>query len=370
MELKLRIYFLILFLSPLSLFGQEIITIGHKSELHSNILNEDRPYWVYLPPEYNDPDYGKASYPVIYLLDGDANFYTLVAIQKTFTRGMYNNMPECIIIGIPNTDRTRDMTPSKSLMKHNGKDMFTNSGGGENFTSFLTKELRVSIDSLYRTTGYNILIGHSFGGLFAMNTLIHHTNAFNAYIVLDPSLWWDSRKVYNEAASIWRNKDFRKTSLFIAMARDEDRPDDQQKHSKTIHEFCSQILHSAPHNNLNVSWKYYEDEDHGTIIMPGIFDALRTIFTGIELPVKKLPYDPGLIKEYYSKLSFRLGYNFIPDETLVDNLGKYTLSVGQYDSAIEIFNLNLNNYPDSKNAIKSLSEAQQEKEVNSIKTSK
>lgn len=111
--------FIVIF--PLLISAQESIVIGHKEKLYSETLNEERNYWIYLPPSYQDNNYGKASYPVIYLLDGDTHFTTAVAIQKTFTRGMYNNMPECIIVGILNTDRSRDLTPSKSSFKHNGK---------------------------------------------------------------------------------------------------------------------------------------------------------------------------------------------------------------------------------------------------------
>ncbi|MFV0521903.1 MAG: alpha/beta hydrolase-fold protein [Mangrovibacterium sp.] len=49
--------------------------------MHSVILNEDRAYWVYLPDGYKK-DLNK-SYPVLYLLDGDRNFYSLVAIEKS-----------------------------------------------------------------------------------------------------------------------------------------------------------------------------------------------------------------------------------------------------------------------------------------------
>ena len=106
--------FIVIF--PLLISAQESIVIGHKEKLYSETLNEERNYWIYLPPSYQDNNYGKASYPVIYLLDGDTHFTTAVAIQKTFTRGMYNNMPECIIVGILNTDRSRDLTPSKSSL--------------------------------------------------------------------------------------------------------------------------------------------------------------------------------------------------------------------------------------------------------------
>lgn len=352
--MKRLLIFLLAF--PFVLSGQKTIGIGEKHSLHSSLLNEERPYWVYLPPEYNDGNYGKAHYPVIYLLDGDTNFSLLVAIQQSFTRGMYNNMPECIIVGLPNTDRARDMTPSRSSVKHQGKDLFKNSGGAENFTAFLATELRREIDSTYRTNGYNLLIGHSLGGLFALNTLVHHTGLFNAYIALDPSLWWDSRKVYREAEAIWKTTDFGNCSLYIAMAKDEDRPDDTQQHSKTIASFCHSVLTSAPDNRLHAAWKYYEGEDHGTILIPGIFDGLRTIFRGIQLPVKQLPDHPELIAEKYAVLSERLGHPFLPDESLVDNIGKYALSIGRKESAIEIFTYNLKNYPDSANAKKRLEE--------------
>ncbi|HMM04117.1 MAG: alpha/beta hydrolase [Prevotella sp.] len=357
--MKKLFYVLLITLLSSNLLAQDNICIGQKFSMHSLALGEDRPYWVYLPPKYDDARYGKASYPVIYLLDGDTNFMALAAIQSTFTRGMYNNMPECIIVAIPNTDRARDLTPTRSSLKHNGQDLFTNSGGSSHFTSFLTSELRNTIDSAYRTNGYNMLIGHSFGGLYVVTTLVRHTGSFNAYIALDPSLWWDNKVIYKEAQAIWNKTDFEKRYLYIAMAKDENKADDIQKHSETIDRFCTEVLKSAPGNNLNGAWKYYEDENHGTILMPGMFDALRTIFDGIELPVKEIPENPGLIEEYYGKLSERLGFTFIPDENLIDNIGKYAVSVKKTENAIKIFEYNLKNYPDSPNAKKSLSETRE-----------
>lgn len=346
---------LTLILVSITTKAQEDIIIGEKYTIHSDIMNEDRTYLVYLPDSYKEPDYGKAYYPVIYVLDGETNFLTTVTIQKTFTRGMYNTMPECIVVGVVNTNRTRDMTPSKAVWLYNDKELFADSGGSEYFTDFLTKELRPLIETTYRTNGYNMLVGHSFGGLFAMNTLVHHTNTFNAYIVLDPSLWWDNRKVYNEAKEIWSNTNFEQRSLYIAMANNKDKTDEEQKHSKTIKEFCDSILYSAPENKLNVNWKFFESEDHGTILMPAIFDAFRTIFEGITLPVKEIPSNPQIIWKKYDKLSQRLGYTFIPDEVLLDNIGNYAITVGEKNGAKEIFKYEKKYYPDSKKASDNLS---------------
>ena len=35
------------------------------------------------------------------------------------------------------------------------------------------------------------LLGHSFGGQFALFTLLDHPGFFSRYLVVSPSLWWD-----------------------------------------------------------------------------------------------------------------------------------------------------------------------------------
>jgi predicted alpha/beta superfamily hydrolase len=49
--------------------------------LYSTVLQEDRSYWINLPEHYNMDT--KQRYPVVYLLDGDSFFHSLVGIRKT-----------------------------------------------------------------------------------------------------------------------------------------------------------------------------------------------------------------------------------------------------------------------------------------------
>lgn len=354
--MKRIIYLIFLTLSFSSLlFAQENINIGKVYSIQSSVLDENRSYWVYLPPGYHDNNYGNANYPVIYLLDGDRNFYTMAAVQKAFTYNMYNSMPEAIIVGILNTDRGRDLTPSQASVMRDGRELYSTSGGADNFTEFLITELRAEINRKFRTNGYNILVGHSLGGLFTVNTLLRRPMSFNAYVAIDPSLWWDNRKVFNEAKEMWKDADFKGRSLYVAKARNEDTSDGKDMHSKTIEEFCSTILQSSPKNGLRTSWKLYPDEDHSSVVVPGIHDAFRYIFDGIELPVKKLPDNSEIIADQYKKLSQTLKHTFIPDEKMIDNIGKYALSINKTEGAISIFRYNVANYPDSYNALNSLS---------------
>ena len=186
---------LIFLLLPLTLRSQEDICIGKELVLYSTVLQEDRSYWIHLPEHYNMDT--KQRYPVVYLLDGDSFFHSLVGIRKTLASGRGKYLPPCIIVGVLNTDRTRDFTPTASAAGRDGKisiDAIPQGGGSEAFSKFLTEELRPAIDSAYRTNGWNMLIGHSYAGLFTLNTFLRHTELFDTYLAVDPSLWRSSRR--------------------------------------------------------------------------------------------------------------------------------------------------------------------------------
>jgi len=144
------------------------IVIGTIDSLYSNTLKEERKIWIYTPA--TDILFAGQSFPVVYLLDGDAHFYSVMGlIQQLSEVNMNMILPQMILVGITNTNRTRDLTPSKDSLE------FAASGGGELFTTFIQNELIPYVDSHYTTAPYRLLIGHSDGGLFCVNTLLNHT---------------------------------------------------------------------------------------------------------------------------------------------------------------------------------------------------
>ena len=77
----MNLLYIILFIQigwifPLSAQKQDSIYIGTRHTLFSEILNEERKYWIYVP-ETKAGEKGK-TYPVLYLLDGDSFFPWLV----------------------------------------------------------------------------------------------------------------------------------------------------------------------------------------------------------------------------------------------------------------------------------------------------
>lgn len=271
--IKILLIFLLL---PLILRSQEDICIGKKQSLYSTALQENRNYWIHLPESYGQDT--TQTYPVIYLLDGDSFFHSLVGISKTFSTVRGKFLPQSIIIGVLNVDRTRDLTPTASAAGRDGKiapGAIPQGGGSETFSRFLTGELRAVIDSTYRTNGKNMLIGHSYAGLFTLNTFLRHTERFDTYLAVDPSLWWDQGKLAEEADALIEGKDFTGKSLYIGVASKK-RTDRVDIHLNKVNHLLTEVLPQA--ENLRFFSKSFPEENHGTVAIPGIYNGIKQLF--------------------------------------------------------------------------------------------
>ena len=109
------------------------IVIGKIDSINSKILDEQRKVWIYVPDANSNGIFEKKNYPVVYLLDGDAHFYSVVGMIQQLSSVNGNTIcPKMIVVGIPNTNRTRDLTPTKGKPDPPFVDstMAANSGGG------------------------------------------------------------------------------------------------------------------------------------------------------------------------------------------------------------------------------------------------
>ncbi len=246
---------------------------------------------VYLPASYNKSAAVKQLYPVIYLFDGNAHYAAVISMLKQLRENSDSDgkFPEMIVVAIKSSDRANDFTPTSSLIGPDGNvlDMLKRSGGGDNFTAFIEKELIPYIQSNYPAAPYKILAGHSLGGLAAVNILLHNPKMFDAYIAVDPSMWWDGNKILNEARLAFRNNSFAGTSLFIGIANTlpkginiEEVKDDASGPTNHIRSVLAlaDILENNPGNGLKWDYKYYPDKDHGSVAAQGINDGLRFLF--------------------------------------------------------------------------------------------
>jgi predicted alpha/beta superfamily hydrolase len=146
----------------------EVVTI------HSTVLNEDRKVYIHCP-KLDSSDVNQR-FPVLYLMDGENHFELLSQYVDYLSRPDVSAMPKIIVVGIPNTKRVRDLTPTQSILDYEGKPdttaRYKSSGGNEIFLEFLKKELMPLIDSNYKTQQYKLFAGHSFGGISSINCML------------------------------------------------------------------------------------------------------------------------------------------------------------------------------------------------------
>lgn len=305
-------------------------TIGKVDSVFSTTLKENRPYLVYTPPSYDDTTTTRQRYPVLYLLDGDAHFHSvtgLIQILGTGVNGTYA-VPEMIVVAIPNTDRMRDMSPTKVGTGVDGKPnpAFRNTGGMPQFLSFIKAELIPQVEQRYRTMPYRVFVGHSLGGITTINAMYTMPETFNAYVAIDPSLWWDNSTLLRQAKQYIAGAKLEGKALYVAQANTIN-PDDttNNAHFSGITQFNS-IMRAYNAAGLRYDFKYYDGDDHGSVPLIAEYDALRFIFAGYKPDLQRIIASPRLLPEHFKNVSAKLGTTFTPSERLVQTYAQIALN--------------------------------------------
>lgn len=326
------------------------ISIGKKEVIYSNILHEQRKLRIYSPElTSQSPEAGKR-YPVLYLLDGDAHFFSTVGIVQQLSQANGNSiLPEMIVVAIENTDRLRDLVPSAGSNKKNP------------FVDFLSDELMPYIDSSYKTAPYKILVGHSLGGLTAIDILTRWPQLFNAYIAADPSMWYNNEAFLNNTIAQLPKQDMNGKRLFIATANtlpagmklaqvDKDHSKETQ-HIRSIMRLDAFLKKN--HNGLLYAQNYYGKEEHNTVPLLSEYDGLRFIFDYFHLSVPQEDFTdstaalPLKLKNHYAMLADKMGYKSSPPESLIKYFAYEALGKKYFNRSQAFFELNIDNYPGS-----------------------
>ncbi|MFT4850793.1 MAG: putative alpha/beta superfamily hydrolase [Sediminicola sp.] len=249
--------------------NKEII-IGSKFIINSSILDEDRTYLISLPDSYNDSSEVRKKYPIMILLDGYTHFKTAAGIVHFMSSDRNRNyfIPETIIVAIENVDRERDFTVTKIKTKRPNT-----MGGGINFLNFIEKELIPYVDKNYRTEPSRILVGHSLGGLLALNSYMDKNSLFNAYISMDPSIWWDEELMIEKVNSIKPLS--LKKKLYIATAN---QGEANHERNKKRHDAFFTLLNKKADGTIMVKSEYFENESHSSVPLIALYEGLKYLY--------------------------------------------------------------------------------------------
>ncbi|MFT4738937.1 MAG: putative alpha/beta superfamily hydrolase [Cyclobacteriaceae bacterium] len=331
--------------------GEDQIMIGTEYMYSSEILNEERAYWVSLPESYSETTSSYKTYPILIVLDGHAHFKPVVGMVNYMSTGYNGNrkIPEMIVVGIQNVNRNRDFTPDKIITTR--ANVY---GGGDKFLSFLEEELIPALDQQYRTVPYRILFGHSLGGLLAAHTFMKDQTLFNAFISVDPSFGnWDAAMMDQKLDAV-TEKSFDRF-IYLATANWGKR----NIRNRDRHVRFYEALNNKSPSKFPGTYEYFENEDHGSVPIIAFHNGISSIFQGYDISYRDVDHTAQLI-DHFKEISERLSWEFVPPEALVNRVGYRILrSKNKEDqaTAISFFSMNTENYADSFNAFDSLGEA-------------
>jgi predicted alpha/beta superfamily hydrolase len=325
----------------------DTLTREVEESLHSDILGEDVAMSVYLPASYGR---GDNSYPTLYVLEHDLYYRCLTGIVETYTR--LGTIPEMIVIGVASNDRWRDFTPTRAAIP-DGRAI-PNSGGSSSYRNFIIEEAVSCIDERYRTQPFSVLYGHSIAGLFAVESMISGDDAFDAYIATSPSLWWD-----DEIVTTWMKRSLLSDStfsscLFLALGN-------EGETMQVPVERYRDMLEEHASKNFHWDYRHFGDAEHQVMPVKSFTYALEYVFSDWRMPDSIVTMGFQSVVEYYAELSKRYGYRIGVPERITNRIGYMELKKGNVDKAIEIFEMNVGEFPNSANVYDSLAEAYFEK---------
>jgi predicted alpha/beta superfamily hydrolase len=342
--------FALLLITATAAFAQPPSGTVKRFAIKSTVLGEERVILVRTPVGYET---NNVRYPVLYMTDGDAHIGHTASTIEFLTRN--GRISDLIVVGVTNTDRTRDLTPVKSTNKTPaGELQFPTSGGADNFLKFFETELIPEIEKEYRVQPYRIFAGHSLGGLFAIHSMITKPGLFNAYIAVSPSLQWENGEALKRVDAFLKNQKELKVTLFTSIGNE------PGAIGESFDAFKAMLEKS---NIKDFDWQAerMSDEDHGSVVLRSHYFGLRKVYEGWQTPndPKSGAITGGLkgADAHYKKLSEKFGYTIPVPENVINQMGYQYLFDGKPDDAIATFKVNVERYPNSANVYDSLAEA-------------
>lgn len=237
-----------------------------RRSLTSGKIGQKYDLLVSLPPGYAD---SRQAYPVLYVLDG-WHFPLMAFLQDNNENS--GRMRPVIIVNVSQgmgpevkDRRARDFTPTRSSHE-------PASGGAAAFLDFLEHEIIPFVDRTYRTQpGDRGLLGHSYGGLFAIYCMEQRPGLFQRIVAASPSLGWDDRMLLTAARTRLRSLPSH-LRLDLSVGDDGDNTDDTTAFVK--------LLDQLKPAGLEYRFTVYPGQNHNSVRLVSLPAGLYWVYRG------------------------------------------------------------------------------------------
>lgn len=249
-----------------------VVTLPGTRLRHLHSAATGRDYDIQISPPADYPRNPAARYPVLYVLDGQWDFKLMLSVQGGLTYDKWT--PQIFIVGVtwsgsnPNYDslRAMDLTPAATRR-------LPGSGAAPRFLRFLRTELIPYIEANYRADpARRILMGSSFGGLFALYAMFSDPSLFWAYMAASPAVSYANRAGFAEEAAYAAAHRELPVRLFIAVG-------DQEELTGPVRGFMD-VVRGRRYGGLALETRVIEGERHSGNKPEAFNRGLRFVFAG------------------------------------------------------------------------------------------
>lgn len=227
---------------------------------------------VFQPAEAPPP----SGYPVIYLLDANSVFGTMVeAVRVQGRRPEKTGALPAIVVGIGyptsgpfSPHRYYDFTPQATTeytQKSDGTPL-PEQGGADEFLQFIEEELKPDMEQQFRIDrNRQAIFGHSLGGLFVLHTLFKKPEAFRYYIAGSPSLHWNQNVMQAEEEEFVAKLEQHPVNVKVWIGMGEQ----EKTHPARNNDKASSLterLSALKQPGLDIKYTEFEEENHVSVL--------------------------------------------------------------------------------------------------------
>jgi predicted alpha/beta superfamily hydrolase len=305
-------------------------------------IGESREFWVSLPDTYNESN---EKYPVLYMMDGDFNFNSGM-IGGLRHAAQMGEIPEFIIVGIKNTDRSKDVFPEEVTYRDGSKS----GGRADQYLDFILAELIPHISQNYRCENFRVLYGTSNSGFTAVYALFRNPELADFYVAASATL----RLPFFLAKRDQLINDFKggKRQLVLVMG-EHDYPTILSQNG----ELKEKIDLMAP---ADLTCRFAVIANGGHVPANALLEGMRCRFEGWKISRPLAENTFAEIRAQVDKRFEKYGISGLLPEDELERLGASLIGEKKYIKALDVAQYRVGCYPRSADARVSLGDVHRE----------
>lgn len=315
---------LIIIISTIS-HGQEIDTLS----FYSKAFGEERTVYIHKPEFYKYKS-DAVKFPVIYLLDGQNEWFAKPIISDIRYLRFTKEIPSSIVVVIPFKDRIKecaivDLKTELPLDK------------------FISEELEEKLKQ-FNPSAFKIIIGHSFSASFSLYSFYNHPDYYSSVIANSP---YDQTEMLVERLE--QSKKIDKSKISISIGSIDKDTEHRKKYDKLKIRFPSffNSIHTFEAN-------YSAHNSVPLVAMPTlltrVFENYRSRYFEIaEVDMEyKLIKEPGSISEELNKIEIasKVGnYDYPPEISDINGIASRYWNNALEEYTVKVYELGVKYYP-------------------------